>query len=193
MGRSADNADRLLDRALDLVVERGWSAVGVQDIAAAAGVTKPTLYHWFGSKRGLLDALLARELGPFLDQLEAAVVYRGDIHQSLGRVVATNLGFATEHARIYRIVVAFAVAAPFSEERGALGPLAARRHALLVRLFTDAAAHHTNLAGHHRTFALTLQGMLDVHILAALDAGSSLDDGLRYRIVKQFMYGMWSL
>ena len=30
-----------------------------EEIVDAAGVTKPTLYHYFGSKRGLLAALLA--------------------------------------------------------------------------------------------------------------------------------------
>ena len=37
--------------------EKGYDAIGVQEIADAAGVTKPTLYHYFGSKYGLLQAV----------------------------------------------------------------------------------------------------------------------------------------
>jgi AcrR family transcriptional regulator len=49
---------RLLSAALNLWVERGYEAVGVQEICDAAQVTKPTLYHYFGSKAGLLRAIV---------------------------------------------------------------------------------------------------------------------------------------
>ena len=39
--------------------EKGYDAIGVQEIADAAGVTKPTLYHYFGSKYGLLQAVIS--------------------------------------------------------------------------------------------------------------------------------------
>ena len=42
-----DNRARLLDCAQDLFAARGYDAVGVQEIVEAAGVTKPTLYHYF--------------------------------------------------------------------------------------------------------------------------------------------------
>ncbi len=53
-----DNRSTLLKCALDLFAARGYDGVGVQEIVEAAGVTKPTLYHYFGSKQGLLQALL---------------------------------------------------------------------------------------------------------------------------------------
>ena len=57
-------ASVLIERALELFAARGYDAVGVQEIVEAAGMTKPTLYHWFGSKQGLLRAALAsREEG----------------------------------------------------------------------------------------------------------------------------------
>ena len=55
-----DISARLLDIALDLFSRRGYEGTGVQEIVAAAGVTKPTLYHYFGSKIGVLKALLDR-------------------------------------------------------------------------------------------------------------------------------------
>jgi TetR/AcrR family transcriptional regulator len=57
-----DNRSALLTHALQLFAARGYDAVGVQEIVEAAGITKPTLYHYFGSKRGLLDTLLAKEV-----------------------------------------------------------------------------------------------------------------------------------
>ncbi|MDR5701879.1 TetR/AcrR family transcriptional regulator [Agromyces aerolatus] len=51
-------ARRVLDAAADLFYERGIHAVGVDTIAAAAGVTKKTLYDRFGSKDALVVAYL---------------------------------------------------------------------------------------------------------------------------------------
>ena len=55
-----DNRELILDAALDLFYAKGYDAVGVQEIVDRAGVTKPTLYYYFGSKIGLLRNLLER-------------------------------------------------------------------------------------------------------------------------------------
>ena len=49
-----DNRELLLNTALELFHAKGYDAVGVQEIVDRAGVTKPTLYYYFGSKLGLL-------------------------------------------------------------------------------------------------------------------------------------------
>ncbi|ASD23589.1 TetR family transcriptional regulator [Cryobacterium sp. LW097] len=51
-------AERLLAAASDLFYREGIHAVGVDAIAAAAGVTKKTLYDRFGSKEALAVAYL---------------------------------------------------------------------------------------------------------------------------------------
>jgi AcrR family transcriptional regulator len=51
-------AQRILDAATSLFYARGIAAVGVDTIAATAGVTKRTLYDRFGSKDALVSAYL---------------------------------------------------------------------------------------------------------------------------------------
>lgn len=51
-------ARRVLDAASALFYERGIHAIGVDTIAAAAGVTKKTLYDRFGSKEALVVSYL---------------------------------------------------------------------------------------------------------------------------------------
>ena len=41
-----DNREKILNCALELFHARGYDAVGVQEIAEMAGVTKPTLYYY---------------------------------------------------------------------------------------------------------------------------------------------------
>ena len=52
-----DNAQRILTVAGRLFAERGFRGTTVRDVAHAARVTHPLIYHYFGSKRGLLAAV----------------------------------------------------------------------------------------------------------------------------------------
>ncbi len=51
-------AQKILTAAAELFYSRGIHAVGVESIAAAAGVTKKTIYDRFGSKEALVAAYL---------------------------------------------------------------------------------------------------------------------------------------
>ena len=57
-GDAARNRALLLEAARALVAERGAEAVTMDDIAAAAGVGKGTLFRRFGSRAGLMMVLL---------------------------------------------------------------------------------------------------------------------------------------
>jgi len=57
MVSSANSRQRLLDAAAELIRTDPDRNVSVRDICARAGVQLPTLYHFFESKRGLLDAV----------------------------------------------------------------------------------------------------------------------------------------
>ena len=60
MPRPADRTRRrILDAAYDLFYRKGFGRVGVDEIAAVAGVTKRTLYYHFESKDELLASVLA--------------------------------------------------------------------------------------------------------------------------------------
>ncbi|MBD0324345.1 MAG: TetR/AcrR family transcriptional regulator [Aldersonia sp.] len=57
-GDAARNRRLLLDAATRLVAERGVDSVTMEDVAAAAGVGKGTVFRRFGSRAGLMLALL---------------------------------------------------------------------------------------------------------------------------------------
>ena len=50
---------RLLRAAAELLANSGGAAVSTRQITQLAGVTAPTLYHHFGDKEGLFDAVVA--------------------------------------------------------------------------------------------------------------------------------------
>jgi len=51
---------RILDAGNRLLLEGGYHGVGLEMVARAAGVTRQTVYDQFGSKSGLLGAMIAR-------------------------------------------------------------------------------------------------------------------------------------
>lgn len=61
-GRAPDDnvRERILRMAERLFAEKGYRGTTVRDIAEAAHVTHPLIYHYWGSKRGLLAAVLER-------------------------------------------------------------------------------------------------------------------------------------
>src|SRR5258708_22914302 len=66
--------DRLIDAATQLFCRYGVNSVGVDAIVEAAGTAKTTLYKVFGSKDGLVEAVLDREgqisRGCFVDAID---------------------------------------------------------------------------------------------------------------------------
>ncbi|WP_407561005.1 TetR family transcriptional regulator [Streptomyces sp. 184] len=60
----------LLDAAFTALRNRPWAGVRMVDVAAAAGVSRQTLYNEFGSKEGLAQALVRREVDGYLAGVE---------------------------------------------------------------------------------------------------------------------------
>src|SRR3954454_16847680 len=68
-----DRMEQTLSVARGLFAERGYSAVTMDEVAAAVGVTKPLLYNYFGNKEGLYAACMERA-GEALSSTIAAAV-----------------------------------------------------------------------------------------------------------------------
>jgi AcrR family transcriptional regulator len=61
--RDASTRDALLDAALAQLERKGVLAgLNLREVADAVGVTPANIYHYFGSRQGLLRAALAREM-----------------------------------------------------------------------------------------------------------------------------------
>lgn len=87
--QSAATRQAVLDAARSAFLDAGWTATGVRSIATAAGVSPETVYAHFGSKTGLLRALL-----------DASVVGDEEHVPLAGRAVFRALGQGDRPARI---------------------------------------------------------------------------------------------
>lgn len=78
-----DTKRRLTALALAAFAARGYDGVAVTDVAARAGVTVGSLYHHFGSKLGLYEAVRADAERRVLDRLEGAWAATPDLGRAL--------------------------------------------------------------------------------------------------------------
>lgn len=68
--------ERILREATRLFGQQGYAATSVREVVESAGVTKPTLYYYFGNKEGLFEACIQVHLEgirALMDQLTTEV------------------------------------------------------------------------------------------------------------------------
>lgn len=78
-------AARILRAAREAFAETGWAGTTMRAVARAADVDPSLVYHYFGSKEGLLDAATT----PPADWLQAVAATWGTPKENLGRAFLT--------------------------------------------------------------------------------------------------------
>lgn len=91
--------ESLLDAAFAALRERPWQAVRMREVAAAAGVSRQTLYNEFASKEGLARALVRRETEAYLAGVERALALAGLDGGDAGECFAAAAGWTLRTAR----------------------------------------------------------------------------------------------
>jgi AcrR family transcriptional regulator len=94
---TSDAAERLLLVASRLFYAEGIGAIGVDRVVAESGISKPTLYSHYGSKAGLVAAVLARRREDRERAISGHLASLGDAEGS--RVLALFDWFALGHVK----------------------------------------------------------------------------------------------
>lgn len=64
---------QLIDAAVTAFSRGDYHTVSVEEIAEVAGTSKPTVYHYLGSKEGIFTACVRREMERLVETIRAAV------------------------------------------------------------------------------------------------------------------------
>jgi AcrR family transcriptional regulator len=101
--RGRRTREQLLAAAADLVAERGFHAVGIADIGAAAGVSGAAIYRHFASKQDILSALLDRVVEGLRDGAREAVTDARTPDDALDALIAAHVDFALRDRSIIAV------------------------------------------------------------------------------------------
>ncbi len=101
---AARRRQQLLDVALRVFAERGFHPTSMNDLAEAAGVTKPVLYQHFGSKRELYLELL-EEVGDRLrDAIGKATSEAASPREQVQRGFAAYFRYVADHEAAFQVL-----------------------------------------------------------------------------------------
>jgi len=79
---------RILEAAVELTAEGGVARATISAVCERAGIRPPALYYHYGSKDGLVGAVVEAVAGAWLEELRSTVVAEGD---PLEAVIASAL------------------------------------------------------------------------------------------------------
>nr|WP_317363145.1 helix-turn-helix domain-containing protein [uncultured Blautia sp.] len=192
-----DNRELLLNTALELFHAKGYDAVGVQEIVDRAGVTKPTLYYYFGSKLGLLKSLLESRYNILEAKIMEASKTPGNLPQVLYQVAREFFDFAASQEKFYLFMLALFYSGRENEAFQAVSPLIERHYQLIVSIFEHFSRELGNMRGRQRLFAVGFTGVLNHHIMMVSYGLSEnekfeISNETTYEIVHQFLYGIYT-
>ena len=95
---------QLLDIAIELFAEHGFHSTSMEDIAEAAGVTKPVLYQHFPSKRALYRELIDDVDAKLTHQLVLATATATTGRERVQEGFVAYFRFVAEHRAAFRLL-----------------------------------------------------------------------------------------
>ncbi|VDR38972.1 Potential acrAB operon repressor [Tsukamurella paurometabola] len=121
-------AERILDAASGLFAEHGVAAVGMDDIARAAGCSRATLYRYFANRDVLRSAYVLREMSRALDHLASTEAPPGSAPERLVAVIEAAVAYVRDRPELLAWFASedFAVGPVLAENAGALSAAASR-------------------------------------------------------------------
>jgi TetR/AcrR family transcriptional regulator len=111
MSREADGEgkSRLVDATIELMIEKGSIDVSFADIARRTELNSALIGYYFGSKGGLMLAVLRKVMGEGIDELEKSCRESQTLEESLllhiRGLVATYFKFPFVNPLVHRLVI----------------------------------------------------------------------------------------
>ncbi|WP_026820851.1 TetR/AcrR family transcriptional regulator [Arthrobacter castelli] len=132
-----DTRTRLLDAAADLIAAAPGDDFSLRAVCEAVGVKMPTLYHFFGSKQGLIDAVVERGFDMYLAEKQSHES-TGDPIQDIRYGWDAHVTFGLENPGFYTLM--------YGKIRPGYSPEAQERPSAILRSLTRQAAEQGRLA-----------------------------------------------
>lgn len=115
--RGVRSRETVLDAAERVMAARGYDGASLSAVVAEAGIPISSLYHYFGSKNGMLLAVMERGARRFFASLPEIAERQGSAEEHLTVVIGAVTAVLEEQPDFLRLLVALAAQPPADEER----------------------------------------------------------------------------
>jgi AcrR family transcriptional regulator len=189
----------ILDSALELFSVKGYEGVAVSELTAAAGITKPTLYYYFGSKEGLFDAVCKENY----DRLNKVVAnnavyyanpenYHEDIYKTLCNLAEAYFLFAFENIVFYRLTMANLYMPRSSVVFDVVQKYHFEQYEIIGKMFQDMANYHGNLRGKENQVAWSFIRAVNTNVALNSNSDEKPNEDMKKEFVHRFMHGIYA-
>lgn len=170
---SLDTRTRLLNAAADLIAATPGEDFSLRAVCDAVGVKMPTLYHFFGNKQGLIEAVIERGFDMYLSA-KSASESSGDPIQDLRMGWDAHVSFGLENPGFYTLM--------YGKVRPRYSPEAQSKPSEILRSLTRQAEEQGRLVvGYEQAAAHILATNIGVTLRLIIQGGAdaSLSAGVR--------------
>lgn len=194
MNESTDTRQKILNTALSLFANKGYDAVSTLEITQEAGITKPTMYYYFGSKEGLLSEILKNCYSRFISDLEGAASLPEDVALTFFRLMRVYFDYALKQRDFIMFKLSTFNRIGEDTTYRLSREYIDREFSVITEVFNIAAKHVGNIKGKEDLCTVSFVGVAHAAIGAYLHAGDEklLSDEIIYRLRQQFLYGIYS-
>ena len=191
------NRDNILECSLNLFCRKGYESVAVSEICKEAGITKPTLYHYFKSKYGLLEALLEEKYNEYGLRLEQESYSNDNVETVLHNMARIYMEYASANMNVHLLFLTLEYSPKESESYKAIKPYVTNIFESVVRVFDRAGNTLGNMYGRQFLFATSFIGAMNTYILMRYKYSENkesfyLDQSEVYNVLHQFLHGIYS-
>ena len=95
----SNTPDKLLAVAIDLFSRKGFKGTSIRDIASNLGMTTSNIYHFFGTKAGILTAIERQTLEPILFEFKRIVGLDLPPLERFTLLIKTHLAYLDTHRK----------------------------------------------------------------------------------------------
>ncbi len=150
-----ERREQLLAVGRRLFAEKGYEAVSVEEIAAAADVSKPVVYEHFGGKEGLYAVVVDREMNTLLERITSALSGKTP-RQLLEQAGMALFDYIDENPEGFTILVRDS---PVSQQTGSFASLIVDIAAQVEHLLAEQFSAHGLPKGLAPAYSRMLVGM----------------------------------
>lgn len=183
------NAEQILQAAAKLFAQKGYEATSTREIMEAAGVTKPMLYYYFGSKEGLCRTVLTRFSEHFFTCFQAEIDTPRDPRDTLVEIVWLHFRLILENEDANRLYLMIYFGPDRHKFASIIETNAQKVHALFMQAVDRVAKSGLLRPGCAHDFFMTLHAAIHLWALEAMEHRATVDHPLAERIVDGLLCG----
>ena len=182
----------VFDTALQLFAQKGYESVGVQEIVKESGVTKPTLYYYFGSKKGLLETILDKKGEPYFEAFQQAAAYNHDMEKTLTDLLEFQIEETKKNADFLRLHISLSASPADTEAYAVHKDLKDKIEGCIRSFFERSTNEIGNMKGFEKIYSRTFLNLTNSLAIDVMNKEIKMNEQTVYRIIHSFLYGIVS-